>query len=88
VDRDPHAGEFPTARCAVCDKSVLCFLDLDDAGADVVRCLDCSAAVDPAAVEWRDLGGVETLGYGLVLPEGGCGRPDCGNGRCGRADPG
>lgn len=80
--------EFPIARCAACDKDVLCHLDLDDAGLETFRCLDCGAAARPDAVRWLDLGGIEDLGYGFVLPPAGCGRPDCGNGRCGRSAPG
>ncbi len=41
----------------------------------------------PADVRWLPLAELEAAGYGFVLPEGGCGRPDCGNGRCGRSAP-
>ena len=81
------ATEFPVARCATCDSDVLCHVDLDEDGAEVLRCVECSAAVDAATLRWLDLSALEPLGYGFVLPEGGCGRPDCGNGRCGRAAP-
>ena len=83
-----HTGtEFPVAHCAVCEKDVLCHLDLDEDDQELMRCLDCSTPVDAPAVRWLDIHAIEELGYGFVLPEGGCGRPDCGNGRCGRSSP-
>jgi hypothetical protein len=84
---DQPGSEFPVARCAHCDGEVLCHLDLDDGGADLLRCVECSTEVDPAGVRWLDLAALEEIGYGFVLPAGGCGRPGCGNGRCGRAEP-
>jgi hypothetical protein len=66
---------------------VLCVLDLDDAGDTILRCFECGTAADPATVRAVDLPALEDLGYGYVLPEGGCGRPDCGGGRCGRSAP-
>ncbi len=79
--------EFPVAHCALCDKDVLCYTDIDEHDRELMRCLDCSTLAEPAALRWLDLHGIEDLGYGYVLPEGGCGRPGCGNGRCGRAAP-
>jgi hypothetical protein len=87
VDTASSTSEFPVTRCAVCEKDVLCYLDLDDEGREVARCLDCSAAADRETLRWLDLHALEELGYGFVLPEAGCGRPDCGKGRCGRASP-
>ncbi len=81
------ATEFPIAHCSICDKDVLCYADLDDDERELLRCLDCSTVADGTAVRWLDIHDLEGLGYGFVLPEGGCGRPDCGNGRCGRAAP-
>lgn len=83
-----HADtEFPATHCVVCDREVLCYLDLDEAEREIVRCFECSTPADGAEVRWLDLQDLETLGYGFVLPPGGCGRPDCGQGRCGRAAP-
>jgi len=78
---------FPVTRCAVCDKDVLCYLDLDEADSEIVRCLECSTEVAAAAVRWLDLHDIEELGYGFVLPPEGCGQPGCGNGRCARSAP-
>lgn len=78
--------ELPVGPCAPCAREVLCFRDLDEGDQDRFRCVECAEPVDAAAVTWRDLQDLATLGYGAVLPEGGCGRPDCGQGRCGRSD--
>jgi hypothetical protein len=82
----PAGTEFPVARCRACAREVLCFVDLDDDERELLRCIECAMLAPPADVRWCDLAELETLGYGHVLPEGGCGRPDCGNGRCGRSD--
>lgn len=79
--------DFPVTHCAVCAREVLCYVDLDGAGEQRVRCVECDAAADPAAVRWLAVSELERVGYGFVLPEGGCGRPDCGQGRCGRSAP-
>jgi hypothetical protein len=79
--------DFPTAHCAICERDVLCYADLDDGDALVVRCVECATMVENDDVRWLDLHAIEELGYGFVLPEGGCGRPDCGRGRCGRSAP-
>lgn len=84
---DPTTG-FPVARCAKCERESLCHLDLDDEEREIVRCVECGTVAPPAAVRWLALSELQTIGYGLVLPEGGCGRPDCGGGRCGRSVPG
>jgi hypothetical protein len=79
------APTFPIVRCAVCAREVLGYLDLDADDREVTRCLECATAADPAAVRLGDLHAIEAIGYGYVLPEGGCGRPDCGQGRCGKS---
>lgn len=81
------ATEFPVTHCGVCDREVLCYLDLDEADREIARCLECSTPAAAGTVRWLDLGDLEALGYGFVLPPAGCGRPDCGQGRCGRAAP-
>jgi hypothetical protein len=81
------ATDFPVTHCRACDREVPCYLDLDAADQEIARCLECSTPADPTAVRWLDLADLEALGYGFVLPPAGCGRPDCGNGRCGRAAP-
>ncbi|MBP1689502.1 MAG: hypothetical protein H6Q34_75 [Deltaproteobacteria bacterium] len=78
--------EFPIVDCAVCDRDVLGYLDLDEQEQQITRCLECATVAAAAAIRWGDLHAIEALGYGFVLPEGGCGRPDCGQDRCGKAD--
>jgi hypothetical protein len=76
--------EFPIVHCAGCERDVLGYLDLDEQGRELTRCLECATVADAAAIRWGDLHAIEAIGYGFVLPEAGCGRPDCGQGRCGR----
>lgn len=78
--------EFPIVRCPTCGRDVLGYLDLDEEDREVTRCLECATVADAAAIRWGDLHAIEAIGYGYVLPEAGCGRPDCGRGRCGRSD--
>jgi hypothetical protein len=80
------AAEFPIVRCAPCAREVLGYLDLDADDREVTRCLACATIADAAAIRFGDLAAIEAIGYGFVLPEGGCGRPDCGQGRCGRSE--
>jgi hypothetical protein len=78
--------EFPIVHCAVCDADVLGYLDLDERDREITRCLVCTTVAASDAIRYGDLHAIEELGYGFVLPEVGCGRPDCGRGRCGRSD--
>lgn len=80
------ATEFPIVHCTVCDADVLGYLDLDEHDDEVTRCVACATIAPSDAIRYGDLHAIEELGYGFVLPEGGCGRPDCGRGRCGRSD--
>ena len=79
------AQAFPIVPCAVCAREVLGYVDLDAHDRAVTRCLVCATVADPATVRFGDLHAIEAIGYGFVVPEGGCGRPDCGQGRCGRS---
>jgi hypothetical protein len=79
------ATEFPIVSCAVCGRDVLGYLDLDERDEEILRCLECATVPAAAAIRWGDLHAIEAIGYGYVLPEAGCGRPDCGQGRCGRS---
>jgi hypothetical protein len=78
--------EFPIVRCATCAREVLGYLDLDEHERAVTRCLACATVAEAGAIRFGDLAALEAIGYGFVLPEGGCGRPDCGQGRCGRSE--
>jgi hypothetical protein len=80
--------EFPVTRCAECARDVLCCVELDARDEERIRCVECAAEIDPAAVRWLAFEELERAGYGFAIPEGGCGRPDCGQGRCGRSAPG
>lgn len=80
------ATEFPIVRCASCATDVLGHLDLDEHDAPIVRCVVCAAIAAPDAVRFGDVHALEAIGYGFVVPESGCGRPDCGRGRCGRLE--
>jgi hypothetical protein len=82
---DTVPTDFPIVRCAVCAAEVLGYLDLDEQDQEITRCLVCSTAADATAIRFGDLHAIEEIGYGFVLPEAGCGRPDCGRGRCGRS---
>lgn len=72
--------DFPLAWCAPCGREVLtCAGEVDD----VRHCVHCGTDVAGPlrAVPGSALG---ERGYALH-EESGCGRPDCGGGRCGRA---
>jgi len=47
-------------------------------------CLHCDAEMDPEEVRWVEESALDDLGYGVRGDSGGCGRPGCGKGRCGR----
>ena len=82
----PLSAEVPIVRCATCAREVLGYVDLAEDEREVTRCLEGATIADAAAIRFGDLAAIEAIGYGFVLPEGGCGRPDCGQGRCGRSD--
>jgi hypothetical protein len=76
---------FPIARCVPCGRDVLTHVDFDADGAERRRCIHCDAELDPAEVRWVDGEALERAGYAVEAPAGeGCGRPGCGQGRCGR----
>jgi hypothetical protein len=76
--------DFPIARCAPCGRDVLTHVDLDAGGAERRRCVHCDAELDPAEVRWVDADALAHAGYAIGVDGAGCGRPDCGQGRCGR----
>lgn len=73
---------FIVGWCAICNREVLTCADYDPAGEEVRHCVHCDQRVARAlhAVRGDEL---TSRGY-AVHEERGCGRPDCGNGRCGR----
>ena len=78
---------FPVARCAPCGRDVLTHLEVDERGVELRRCVHCDAALDPEELRWVTEAELGKLGYGLrdEVENGGCGRPGCGQGRCGRS---
>ncbi len=78
--------DFPISRCAPCGRDVLTHVALGDDGAERRRCIHCDATIDPAELRWVLEPELERLGYAFHTEEmvEGCGRPGCGQGRCGR----
>lgn len=74
---------FPVSRCARCGRDVLLHLHVDERGEERRFCLHCDAEIDPVEVRWVEEAALAPLGYGMIV-EGGCGKPGCGQGRCGR----
>jgi hypothetical protein len=75
--------DFPVGYCARCARDVLTHVHLDADGDDQRLCLHCDATMDPEELRW--IGEAELLAIGYApVPQGGCGRPDCGQGRCSR----
>lgn len=74
--------EFTVGWCAICDRDVLTYLDLDPGAPDQRRCVHCDQLV---ARRIRPATGDElpTYGYGLLETQG-CGNPSCGGGQCSR----
>ena len=76
-------SEFAVGWCAICDRDVLTFAnDLDD-GDLSLRCVHCEQRVGRLRVAIGE--DLPQHGYG-VIEDSGCGRPDCGGGRCGRGE--
>jgi hypothetical protein len=70
---------LPFAWCAPCGRDVLTGVAGDDGQGRI--CVHCGAAISGAV---RHVRGTELSESGYALyEEAGCGRPDCGRGRCG-----
>ncbi len=74
-------GDFPVGDCQGCGRVVLAHLWLGDDGAEMHRCVHCDTSL--ADVRWIDEEELRETGYAAFAAEVGCGRPDCGRGRCG-----
>lgn len=75
---------FPIARCAPCGRDVLTHVLLDERGDERRRCVHCDAELDPAEVRWVLESELAARGYAVQGDQAlGCGKPDCGMGRCG-----
>lgn len=72
-------SEFTVGWCAICDRDVLTYADADASEA-VQRCVHCEQRVS----RLRNATGEDLPQHGYDLVENsGCGRPDCGGGKCG-----
>lgn len=78
--------DFPVSRCVPCGRDVLTHVRVAAGGEERRHCLHCDAEIDPGEVRWVLQAEIERLGYAFEGEEvvGGCGRPGCGQGRCGR----
>ena len=78
--------DFPVSRCAVCGRDVLTHVLVGSDGDERRHCLHCDAEIDPTEVRWVLGAELESMGYAFQADDvvGGCGRPGCGQGRCGR----
>jgi hypothetical protein len=85
TDPEPGAGDFPVADCGACSRVVLAHLWMADGGEESHRCIHCDAVL--ADVRWVDEGELGEIGYAEITQDAGCGRPDCGRGRCGPPEP-
>ena len=47
---DASEPTFPVMRCAICERDVLCHVDVDDRDREIIRCVECAALAEPAAV--------------------------------------
>lgn len=74
-------SEFTIGWCAICDRDVLTFMGEPAEAEMVARCVHCEQRVTRVRVATGE--DLPQHGYG-VLEDGGCGRPDCGGGRCNR----
>jgi hypothetical protein len=75
---------FPMARCAPCGRDVLTHILLGERGDEHRRCIHCDAEIDPEEVRWVVESELTARGYAVEGDRGpGCGKPDCGMGRCG-----
>ncbi len=73
---------FPVGHCARCNRDVLVWSRLDDRDEERRHCLHCDAELDPLELRWIEADQLDAAGYVTIDPAAGCGRPDCGGGRC------
>lgn len=87
-------GALPVVDCAACGSRALVWLDVDDAGRDLERCLACNAPVDERRVRAAGERAIERMGYVFLDKKrksksaqklSGCGAKgvkSCGTGGC------
>jgi hypothetical protein len=75
-------AEFTVGWCAICDRDVLTYADMEVVDAELRRCVHCDELVQHSLrrATGDDL---PTHGYGLLETQG-CGNPSCGGGQCSR----
>lgn len=74
--------EFTFAWCAGCERDVLTHAHYDAEGTERRLCVHCDG--DVANERTVQVGDLEAEGY-AVFEQQGCGKPDCGGGRCNRS---
>jgi len=77
---EPTALSLSIGPCPECKRDVLTWIDYDENGAERRLCVHCDSVVE-ADVHLVGEGELAEKDYALV-EEQGCGRPDCGGGRC------
>ncbi len=79
-ETDDEDVGFPKSRCATCEREVVVYRTLDDAGQIACRCLDCNGPMpDPEGAWSRDElieAGYKIEGQGSNAQKGSCG--NCG----------
>ncbi len=77
-DPNPITATFPMARCEPCDRTVLTYAALDDAGLERRLCVHCDGEIADE-LRWVSATELEDSGYqfGAPAPKKACG---CGNG--------
>ncbi len=71
---------FSLGWCSTCEKEVLTHVDYDEAGVESLLCVHCDTTV-ATDIRVATESGLSDREYAIV-EEQGCGRPDCGGGRC------
>jgi hypothetical protein len=81
-DADLAEVEFLLGWCAHCAREVLTATTSAGGGTASRACVHCDAAIDGmlSRIPGDELA---ARGYGVIEDTSGCGRPDCGGGRCG-----
>ena len=80
VETDESSVSLSMGLCPGCKRDVLTWLDYDDDGAERRLCVHCDATVE-TGLRLVDESELSEKDYAFVQEQG-CGRPDCGGGRC------
>ena len=74
--------EFTLAWCPACERDVLTHAHFDADGPERRLCVHCDGDIENQRV--LPIDDLEAQGYAVIELEG-CGKPDCGGGRCTRS---